>query len=208
MSVDARLEGCLRRSQRLGFLGKGSVDRHLAHGEAMIAAVASLGLDVGSLVDLGSGGGVPGLSLVAAGSAERVVLSERRGRRADLLELSIAELGCAHRAEVDRRDAFDLARSSEREGFDVVVARSFGPPSVVVEYGLPLLREAGVLLVSDVEGGETRWPPQALAAVGGVLGPRLSGEWLIQVVRKAEPTTDALPRRGATPRRRFLEGFT
>ena len=105
----------------------------------------------GLALDLGSGGGVPGLALARWWPASRWVLLDARERRAVFLAgcgrvswRSVTGCRSLHAA------AEDAGRDDRHRGrFDLVVARSFGPPAVVAECGAPFLREGGRLVVSE-----------------------------------------------------------
>ena len=75
----ASLEAVLERARDLGFLGPGPIDRHIAHADAFLAAVPD---PPPSFLDLGSGGGVPGLILASVWRCTVVLLDaqERRAR--------------------------------------------------------------------------------------------------------------------------------
>jgi len=85
------------------------------------------------VVDLGSGGGVPGLVLAAVWTGSTVYLIETMGRRAAFLSRSVGtlDLNLVHvipgRAEEAGRDP------ALRGTFDLVTARGFGPPAVTAE---------------------------------------------------------------------------
>ena len=73
------LRATLERARDLGFLGPGPVADHLAHARGFLVAESALGRSPGQVVDLGSGGGVPGLVLAAAWPESSVV--SRREQR-------------------------------------------------------------------------------------------------------------------------------
>ncbi len=159
-------------------------------------------------LDLGSGGGVPGLVLaVACWPETEMVLIDASQRRCTYLELAVGELGLAPRVTVRWGRAEELGRQrSWRAGVDVVVARSFGPPAVVAECAAPLLSLGGHLVVSDPPGGgPDRWPVDGLAQVG--LEPveaRPHAQASYMVLRQAETCPEAFPRRPGLPARRPL----
>ncbi len=86
------MRAALRRAARLGWVG--DVDTALAISGQMLAAARSEPVR-GPVVDLGSGGGVPGLALAAAQLGSEVVLVERSSRRAAFLTLALHDLGAA-----------------------------------------------------------------------------------------------------------------
>jgi 16S rRNA (guanine527-N7)-methyltransferase len=201
------LRDVLLRSRELGFLGPGEIDVHLRNAEAFLAALAPGGA-IRTLLDLGSGGGVPGLVIGAARGDLRVVLLDAAQRRTEFLEWAVAELELADRVSVVRGRAEELGRDAElRGGFDVVTARSFGPPGVTAECAVGFLSGPGsVLLVSEPPGGDpARWPPGPLAEMGLRRAGTTEGAGATVVaLQVVAPCPDALPRRVGLPARRPL----
>lgn len=144
---DHRLIEELERSQRLGFLGPAPVDAHLAHARGFAVAVEA---PPTRFLDLGSGGGVPGLVLAELWPGAQAVLLEAGERRCGFLREAVGRLGLDGRVAVVRQRAEEAGRSPTwRGGFDLVVARSFGPPAVTAECAAPFLRVGGRLVVSE-----------------------------------------------------------
>jgi 16S rRNA G527 N7-methylase RsmG len=124
--------------------------------------------DFDNLLDLGSGGGVPGLVIAAARPEAAVVLLDASERRTDWLRRAVSRLGWTERVRVVTARAEVLGRdASWRSSQDAVVARGFGRPAVTAECAAPFLRIGGRLVVSEpprVHGD--RWPSAALAELG------------------------------------------
>jgi 16S rRNA (guanine527-N7)-methyltransferase len=195
------LRPILERSRELGFLGPGPIDRHVAHAGQFARLVPA-----GTVLDLGTGGGLPGLVL-GVERDEPLVLLDANERRCRFLERAVAELGLHHvavrcgRAEVLARDV------TLRGRFDAVVARSFGPPPVTLECAMGFLRGPGSeLLVSEPpDGGGRRWPDDALAGLGVRRAELVEDErGSIQRLVLVAPVPDRLPRRVGIPAKRPL----
>jgi len=98
-------------------------------------------------LDVGSGGGVPGILLAIAFPHLRMTLLEVVGKKAAFLKETAAELGLsqvtvrAERAEVAARDP------AERDSYDLVVARALAPLPVALEWCLPFAREGGSVVL-------------------------------------------------------------
>ncbi|UDY34350.1 RsmG family class I SAM-dependent methyltransferase [Dermatobacter hominis] len=207
------LRDVLLRSRELGFLGPGEIEVHVRNADAFLTALpgrrpAGPAVEAAQLLDLGSGGGVPGLALAAERDDLRVVLLDAAQRRTEFLEWAVGELGIADRASVVRGRAEELAHEPDLRGrFDVVTARSFGPPAVTAECAVGFLAGPGsVLLVSEPPGGDPdRWPAGPLAEIG--LRPGATWEGVGATVRALEVVAgcpDRLPRRVGLPARRPL----
>lgn len=127
--------------------------------------------------------------------------------RAVFLEDVVETLGVADRVSVVHDPAEDHARTEGARGrFDLVVARSFGPPSVVAECGSAFLREGGRLVVSEPPVVDTtRWPTTELAALGlTVDGERRSEDSSVVVLRLERLSPASIPRRVGVPKQRPL----
>jgi 16S rRNA (guanine527-N7)-methyltransferase len=167
-----------------------------------------LGEEPEVVVDLGSGGGVPGLVLaVERWPAARMTLLDASQRRCTYLELCVADLALGDRVDVLWARAEEAGRDSARRGgADVVVARSFGPPAATAECAAPLLRVGGALVVSEPPTGSAdRWDVDGLAGLGLVreVTEVVEGATFTRL-RQVEPCPDTYPRRPGVPGRRPL----
>ncbi|MDQ3643404.1 MAG: class I SAM-dependent methyltransferase [Actinomycetota bacterium] len=200
----------LEEARELGFLGPGPVEAHLDHAAGFAEVVRGLAVTPawrGPAADLGSGAGLPGLPLALAFSHCAWLLVESSVRRAEFLRHAVAQLGIGDRVEVAEARAEAVGRAPARRGrFDVVVARSFGPPAVVAECAAPLLRVRGWAVISEPPGGApARWPADGLAELG--MAPEAAAfaqGATYQVVRQAERCSDRYPRRVGVPAKRPL----
>lgn len=199
-----RLVGVLSRQRGRGLLGPDPISAQIAHARVFAAAVPS----PRRAVDLGSGGGVPGLVLASVcwPDAELVLLDASQ-RRCTFLELAVADLGVADRVRVVWGRAEELGRDEALRGrADVVVARSFGPPAATAECAAPLLVVGGCLVVSEPPGSDaSRWEPTGLARLG--LGPAellAAPDGAVVRLTQRSPCPDEFPRRTGVPVRRPL----
>ena len=85
------------------------------------SVIGELGAGDGSILDLGSGAGLPGIPLAITRPASRVLLVERRRRRTAFLQLAVSQLGLTN-AEAAGTDVRDLTEG----GFAVVTAQAVG----------------------------------------------------------------------------------
>jgi len=166
--------------------------------------------EAGRLVDVGSGGGLPGLPLKIARPALTVTLVEADQAKAAFLVRACAALGL-HDVEVLARRAEDVGRDPlYRESFDVAVARALAPMPVLAELCLPLVRVGGRLLAQKTETEDLDAANRAIDALGGAMNrvvaapseARRSGT--VVIVDKIRPTPPAYPRRPGVPARRPL----
>ncbi len=221
----AAIENVLARSRSLGFLGPGSVRVQVDH--AVGFAAGPVGTGEGAprrVLDLGAGGGVPGLVLAHVWPDAEMILLDTGARRGTFLEEAVAELGLGGRVQVVRARAESAGRDAAlRSGFDVVVARGFGAPGVTAECAAPFLQTGGRLLVSDppVEGESSsgpsdgrdgtagappseRWPAAGLALVGLVVEQTWAAPYQYRSLVLTRPCPDRYPRRDGVPAKRPL----
>jgi 16S rRNA (guanine527-N7)-methyltransferase len=153
----------LRLAQRFGVLGGRPVEEAVEHARAFSEA---LGPVVGRVVDLGSGGGLPGLVVAFDRPDLEVVLVDRRQKRTDLLERAVTRLGMESRVTVHCGDATRLP-DIYPGGFEGVTARGFGPPGVTLRTAEAVLAlGAGARIVISEPPHGDRWRPDMLEDLG------------------------------------------
>ncbi len=195
------LLGILARSQELGFLGPGPLEPQIDRSLAFAAAVAP----PLRLVDLGSGGGLPGFVLAFAWPAASLVLLDGSVRRCAFLSDVVEGLGWKDRITVIAERAELTGRGPLRGTIDLVVARGFGPAAVTAECAAPLLRVGGQLVVSEPPGGAPeRWPGPELATLGLQPQELITESVALQVLRQVTACPDRYPRRVGIPLKRPL----
>lgn len=194
----------------MGFLGPGDVEPHLRHGvdfaEVARRAAGKVGVPADSVVDLGSGAGLPGLVMAVSWIHSRFLLVEASKRRASFLVDGADSLGVGDRVTVAATRAEDLGRTAAHRGaYPLVVARGFGRPAVTAECAAPLLRRGGILVVSAPPATTPpRWPADGLASLGMASLGEERGAFGFDVVRQEMPCPDRFPRRVGVPRKRPL----
>lgn len=202
-----RLLTVLGRSRALGYLGPGPVEDHLHHALAFADAIAS---PPARALDLGAGGGLPGLVLAAQRwPSTRWTFLDAQRKRTEFLLGAVEELALSDRVAILTDRAEVTGRDPAHRGcYDVVVSRSFGAPAVTAECAAPLLQPGGLLVVSEPPAApDDRWPAEGLVRAGlRVDGPRVvDGVHLMVLVRTTDPI-DQLPRRTGIPAKRPLFG--
>jgi 16S rRNA (guanine527-N7)-methyltransferase len=163
-----------------------------------------------TLVDVGSGGGLPGLALKLARPELAVTLVEADQAKAAFLVQACAKLGLPDVTVVSRR-AEDAGRDARlRESFDVATARALAPMPVLAELCLPLVRVGGKLLAQKTQREDVAASRRSIELLGGSLdgvkpapsGARGSGT--VVVISKVRPTPADYPRRPGVPSRKPL----
>jgi 16S rRNA (guanine527-N7)-methyltransferase len=200
-SAVGRLLEQLERAQRRGFLGPGPVSEHLDHAQGFVTALEQV---TGRVVDLGSGGGIPGLPVALARPDLELVLVDASAKRGAFLESAVEALGLADRCQVAVGRAELLGRGALRGTADAVLARSFGSPASTAECAAPFLRVGGRLVVSEPPQAEDRWPVAGLRPLGLAPLERSTSGPRIQVLLQERICAEEYPRRDGVPAKRPL----
>lgn len=180
----------------------GMVCRHLLDSLALLPLCPA----DASIVDIGTGAGLPGLPLAVALPGARVTLLDSTKKRLDFLDEALALLPVPGAKTLWGR-AEELAQDAAlRESFDIATARAVANLRQLAEYCLPFVKVGGVFLpmkAGDIEAelGEAK---NAVGTLGGrlerVYSYTLPGEGAVMsvpVIRKVRKTDAKYPRRQA-----------
>ena len=148
----------------------------------------------GPIVDVGSGGGSPGIPLAAALSERDVTLLEAQERKVRAL-LRYAEWFPNVRVVRGR------AEEQTTDAYGVAVARALAQPPVAAEWCLPLVREGGVVLLLVGPNADLDAVARGAGGVGGGVPERHRG---VFVIPKVGPTPEGFPRRPGAAKKRPL----
>lgn len=207
--VPVEVTAALDRAVSLGFLGPMGLEDQIDHALGFVLTVEQdrpAGVD--HILDLGSGGGLPGLVLAASWPGAQLTLLDSGRRRTEFLAREATRLPGGRRIRVVRGRAEELGHDGRfRERFDLVTARSFGPPAVTAECGAPFVAPGGLLVVSESPASDdSRWDDQGLAELGLSRGPavRVEDRFGYRFLHKASVTARHYPRRTGLPAKRPL----
>ena len=197
----------LRENDRLGLTtirdpGE-AVQRHIVEPLAGWRAIAAA-VPPGPIVEVGAGGGAPGLPIAILAGDREVTLIEGRERRAAYLRAVVAELGLGNvRVVEDRGEMFAAAGNEGRERYACAMGRALAKLPMALELLLPLVQIGGVAAVFAGPGA-ARWMPDAarIAVAMGAEPPAAQAvSWpgapvrlSIVTCRKSSPTADRFPR--------------
>jgi 16S rRNA (guanine527-N7)-methyltransferase len=211
------LDRVLQAAQAAGYFGPGplALQRRHAAGFARIARQAAQDAPGGvrtSILDLGSGGGLPGLVVALEWPEALLTLLDANRRRTEFLSASVAELGLSGRVRVVMARAEEAGRDPGLRGaFSGVMARSFGAPAVLAECAAPFLAVGGWLIVSEPPGDPLamvpdvdRWPVRPLGELGLEAGDPVAAEFRYQVLHQVALCPERFPRRNGVPSKRPL----
>jgi 16S rRNA (guanine527-N7)-methyltransferase len=147
----------------------------------------------GPIVDVGSGGGAPGIPLAASLPAREVTLLEAERRKCEFLE---------RWAPPNARVVRGRAEEQPTDEYGVAVAKALAPPPVAAEWCLPLVREGGAAVLWVGPSADSAHVARVAARVAGEL---VEGPDGFLVLRKTGPTPPGFPRRVGVARKRPIE---
>jgi 16S rRNA (guanine527-N7)-methyltransferase len=170
------------------------VEARRLHVDESLGALETVERFEGSIVDVGSGGGAPGIPLAAALPCREVTLLEAHRRTCDFLEGWTREFP-------NLRVVCGRAEEQPVDSYGVAIAKALAPPPVAAEWCLPLVAPGGaaVLFVG----------PSAEAERVAAVAERLAAELVesppgMLVLQKLGATPGGFPRRPGIARKRPL----
>lgn len=146
----------------------------------------------GPIVDVGSGGGTPGIPLATALPERAVTLLEAERRKCDFLRSWTPQNATV---------VWGRAEQQPPEAWGVALAKALAHPPVAAEWCLPLVREGGAVLIWLGESADVEALGRASEQVGGAPPELHDG---IAVLRKVAPTPPGFPRRPGVAKKRPL----
>jgi len=164
------------------------------HVDESLAALDAVQRFEGPIVDVGSGGGAPGIPLAAALPDREVMLLEANGRKCAFLREAAREF--PNVTVVQGR-----AEEQETDRFGVAVAKALAPPPVAAEWCLPLVAPGGAAVLYVGPSADASAVSRVSERLGGAAVEETPG---LLVLPKLEPTPAGFPRRPGVAKRRPL----
>ncbi len=164
------------------------------HLDDSLAALEVVRRFEGSIVDVGSGGGAPGIPLAAALPDREVTLLESNRRKCVFLERWAIEFP-------NLRVVCGRAEEQPVDGFGVAMAKALAPPAVAAEWCLPLVAPGGAAILFVGPSADLAAVERAAEQLAA--GPPEQHEGML-VVPKLGPTPHGFPRRPGMARKRPL----
>ena len=159
-----------------------------------LRAVELVAATQGPIVDVGSGGGTPGVPLAVALPDRAVTLLEAERRKCRFLDSWAAELP-------NVTVIWGRAEEQAPEQFGVAVAKALAQPPTAAEWCLPLVRAGGLVVLWVGESADRERVAAVAARIGGTLEPAPAG---LLAIRKTGPTPPGFPRRTGVAKKRPL----
>ncbi len=195
-------------SQGFGFLGPGPLETAFEHAICFVDVGGSLLPNAPQAVwmDLGSGGGVPGLVCLEALPESRWVLLDGQTKRVAFLQDVVQAWGVQERVLTILGRAELVCREPYVPTIDVVVARGFGPPALTAECAAGFLRVGGLLIVSEPpDSTGERWADLAGTQLGMTFeGIHRSRGFGYAVIRQSSAPNPMYPRSSTALKKRPL----
>ena len=120
--------------------------RHIQDSLTLVPFLASA--EAKTVIDIGSGGGLPGIPLAIVMPEVQFTLLEATGKKAAFIKETIAALGVSNaRILNDRAETAGQDHRDHRAKYDAVVARAVGKLNVLAELTVPFAREAGSIFL-------------------------------------------------------------
>ena len=148
----------------------------------------------GPIVDVGSGGGTPGIPLAVSLPEREVTLLEAERRKVEFLERWAREVP-------NLRAIWGRAEEQPAERYGVAVAKALAQPPVAAEWCLPLVREGGAVVLWVGPTAEPDRVARVAEQIGGELADAPPG---FLVLHKIGPTPAGFPRRPGMAKKRPL----
>ena len=146
----------------------------------------------GTVIDVGSGGGSPGIPLAAALPEREVTLLDAGQRKCDFLR---------RWAPPNAQVVWGRAEEQPLEHWDVALAKALASPPVAAELCLPLVRAGGAAILWLGERADLETLAAASARLGGGIPELHDG---LAVLPKVAPTPPGFPRRVGVAKKRPL----
>jgi 16S rRNA (guanine527-N7)-methyltransferase len=171
--------------------------RDEAQAQAMLVDDALRAVEVvrafeGTIVDVGSGGGSPGIPLACALPEREVTLLEAERRKCDFLE---------QWSPPNARVVWGRAEEQGVDTYGVALAKALAQPATAVEWCLPLVRPGGAVVLWLGPSADLPAVAAVAAQIGGGAPESRDG---LTVIRKLEATPAGFPRRVGMAKKRPL----
>jgi len=164
------------------------------------------------IIDIGIGGGFPGIPILIANPHARLCGVESVGKKVKFLEYLVKELGISNRAEFFNGRVEELASDPEkREEFDIAVTRAVAQLNVISEYCLPFVKPGGAFVAYKAKNieDEILQAKAALSILGGKFENTVkysisTGEEFertLVLINKIKKTPSKYPRKTGIPKK-------
>lgn len=187
--------------------------RHFLESAAILPVLADEGLSLEdrSLIDVGSGTGVPGVPLKILVPSLQLTLVEAKQRKVEFLSALLPELGLDDVTVLTQRSEVVARNPAYRDQYDFATAKALAPLRTLAELALPFVQMGGVVIAPKGQEAE-REVEDAEVALETLKGsvranaelPLAQPAQRLVLIDKDLPTPDRFPRRPGVPAKRPL----
>ena len=171
--------------------------------------------DNSKIIDIGSGGGFPGVPLIIMNQEWKLCAVDSIGKKTKFIELLAKKLGVDDRVEILTARAEELGQNTAyREKFDIAVSRAVCQLNTLCEYCLPLVKKDGYFIAykSKLVNEELKQSEKAISIIGGkfietapyLLPDEEAVERNLTVIKKIKTTPAQYPRKTGIPKKNPL----
>ena len=204
------MEEILRRNESVNLTAitdrREFIQKHYA--DSLLCAELDEFRPAGTVIDVGTGGGFPGVPLAIAFPEKQFTLIDSLNKRIKIVNELCEKLGIANVTAIHGR-AEELARKKElRETFDLCVSRAVANMSTLAEYCLPFVKTGGSFIAykgPDCDD-EVRQAQRAIELLGGRLtgdvrpgGEDMPFDHRLIIIQKEKNTPSKFPRKAGRP---------
>jgi 16S rRNA (guanine527-N7)-methyltransferase len=187
--------------------------RHFLESAALIPILDGVGFTTRerSIIDIGTGAGIPGIPLKIIEPSLKLTLVESKARKTEFLHALLPALGMTDVTVVARRSEEVARDPRHREQYDLCVAKALASMNTLVELTLPFLRMGGIAVCPKGKGAEKELAEAKVALEvlhGSVRAveplPLADQNQTVILIDKELPTPPRFPRRPGVPAKRPL----
>ncbi len=184
--------------------------KHFIDSLVPLCYIEKYGLNLSSSLDLGTGGGFPGVPLKIMHPESRILLADSLKKRITYLDIVIKELGLQNIETLRARAEEMGSNRNYREIFSAVFSRAVAALNILVEYCLPLVKLGGVFvaLKGPNLNDELEDAKKAIVLLGGEITgveqielPKINDPRTLVFIKKIKTTPNKYPRKPGTPKK-------
>lgn len=166
------------------------------------------------IIDVGTGGGFPGIPLALAAPDKEFVLMDSLNKRIKIINTLCSEIGIDNVTAIHAR-AEELARNkAHREAYDLCVSRAVANLSTLSEYCLPFIKTGGYFL--SYKGPDSKQEIKDAKNAINILGGKIEREEKAELesfqlehkilyIKKIKKTPAQYPRKSGIPSKKPLK---